>query len=223
MGALGHLVAFSGLDGAGKSTQIELLVLALRERGIEPKIIWSRVGYTPAFNMAKKLLRIAFSWSKALPPSGSSVQRTRMLGRPHIRRIWIAIALLDLMVKYGIQLRWLRWCSRVVICDRYLWDTLVDLEVNQGEASVRKLLLWRVLEWVSPRPDVAFCFVIPVEESLRRSDLKGEPFRDSPEVLLQRLERYRAIAQQASWNVINGIENRSDIAKRVLFTYQELA
>ena len=34
----GHLVAFEGLDGSGKSTQVELLVAALRRAGLDPLV-----------------------------------------------------------------------------------------------------------------------------------------------------------------------------------------
>lgn len=38
----GLLVAFSGINGAGKSTQIELLMDRLRQEGQNPTYVWTR-------------------------------------------------------------------------------------------------------------------------------------------------------------------------------------
>ena len=39
------IVSISGLDGAGKSTQIKMLSKRLIEDGMSTKIIWARGGY----------------------------------------------------------------------------------------------------------------------------------------------------------------------------------
>ena len=41
-----------------------------------------------------------------------------------------------------------------------------------------------------PRPDAAFLLWVPVEESLRRSKAKVEPFPDDEDTLTWRLEAY---------------------------------
>lgn len=43
----GLLVVFSGLDGAGKSTQIAQLRRRLEHEGDRPSVIWTRGEYTP--------------------------------------------------------------------------------------------------------------------------------------------------------------------------------
>ena len=52
------IIVFSGVDCAGKSTQIELLKKEFLGQGIESQSLWSRGGYTPGFELLKKLLRI---------------------------------------------------------------------------------------------------------------------------------------------------------------------
>ena len=53
------LIVFSGVDGAGKSTQIELLEIELGEQGRSFVRCWARGGYTPLFTFCKRLLRRA--------------------------------------------------------------------------------------------------------------------------------------------------------------------
>ncbi|MES9902892.1 MAG: hypothetical protein ABW168_09430 [Sedimenticola sp.] len=98
--------------------------------------------------------------------------------------------MLDLALVYGIYVRWLNLTGRTVIADRYLDDTWIDFTLNFPGVNFDHWSLWKLLELLTPKPDYAFILFIPVEESLRRSKLKDEPFPDSEEVLRQRLEYY---------------------------------
>jgi len=209
----GLLITFSGLDSSGKSTQIQLLMDRLRQGGRRPIYIWSRGGYTPLLERSKSLLRRLPG--RVIPPPGKNPQRVRALGKGGVRRLWLLLALLDLLWVYGVQLRWWRWRGQAVVCDRYLWDTLVDFHLNFPLERVGRWWLWRLLVRVSPQPDVAFLLLIPVEESVRRSDVKGEPFRDPPEVLAQRLARYQALAQEGYWQVMDGQRSVDDLAGEI--------
>ena len=201
-GRQGLVVAFSGLDGAGKSTQIELLMDHLRRRGRKPIYVWTRGGYTPLFKGLKALLRRLPG--RAVPPPGNNPQRAQAFSKGWVRRLWLVVALLDLLWLYGLQLRWWRWRGRAVVCDRYLWDTLIDFRLYFPQERVEHWWLWRCLVRAAPQPGAAFLLLVPVEESVRRSDVKGEPFCDPPEVLARRLAQYQALAQGGHWQVMDG-------------------
>jgi len=214
----GLLVTFSGIDGAGKSTQIELLMEHLRQEGRKPLYVWTRGGYTPLFEGLKVLLRRLPG--RAVPPSGNNPQRAQVFSRGWVRRLWLVLALLDLLWLYGLQLRWWRWRGRAVVCDRYLWDTLIDFRLNFPHEQVERWWLWRLIVRIAPRPDAAFLLLVPVEESVRRSDVKGEPFREPPEVLAQRLAQYQALAQDGHWHVMDGRRPIPELAGEVLAVVQ---
>lgn len=208
------LVVFSGLDGAGKSTQIDVLFSKLLAERATPVVIWTRGGYTPLFETLKRLLRRS-SGGRIVPVSGPSQQREQALSRPRIRRLWLMLALLDLLWVYGVQVRWLRWQGRTVICDRYLWDTLIDFRLNFSQEHVERWGLWRLLVKASPEPDAAFLLLVPVEESLRRSQQKQEPFPDSPETLARRLSEYQAMAEHRNWRAMDGRRPVDDLATEI--------
>ncbi|HKG21347.1 MAG TPA: hypothetical protein VKC34_05565, partial [Blastocatellia bacterium] len=105
---------------------------------------------------------------------------------------------------------------RTIICDRYLWDTLVDFRLNFPEEPVERSLLWKALDKLSPRPDAAFLMLVPVAESVRRSDVKGEPFRDSAEVLGMRLSQYEALAKDGLWHTLDGRRAVHDLSAEIL-------
>lgn len=182
------IVTFSGLDGSGKSTQIEALTEWLVKSGQKPVYLWARGGYTPGFMVIKRLMRRLMGGR--LPQPGVSVERKRAMGRPWVTRLWLQLSLIDLMVYWGVYLRLQHVLGRAVICDRYIDDTRLDFRRNFPSVPFEKMFLWRVLEWVTPRPDAAFMLWLPVEESMRRSREKKEPFPDDEETLAWRLQAY---------------------------------
>jgi len=205
----GLIVVFSGLDGAGKSTQIELLQHWLRSHKIEPVYLWTRGGYSSGMQSAKDWLRR--SRANPLPPPGPGSRRQQAFQRSWLRRAWLSLAILDLLRVHALQVRFWRLRGRVVICDRYLPDTWIDFHLNFPQEQVERWLLWKLLLRLAPQPDLAYLFLVPVEESLSRSDRKGEPFRDPPNKLRERLAWYERIARQQPWRVIDGLLPVADL------------
>ncbi|HVF91890.1 MAG TPA: hypothetical protein VNH22_17625, partial [Blastocatellia bacterium] len=167
----GSLIVFSGLDGAGKSTQIRLLMERLESEGRKPICLWTRGGYTSGFGALKSALR-RLSRGGA-PEPGHTPGRERAFKSPATRRAWLALAVLDLTRVYAVHLRLWLWRGRTIVCDRYLWDTLIDFRLNFPEEPVERSFLWKALDKLTPRPDAAFLMLVPVAESVRRSDIKG--------------------------------------------------
>ena len=211
--AQGRLIAFSGLDGAGKSTQIDLLSIALKEKGKKPVYLWTRGGYTGPLNALKALLRCIMG--RKLPPSGRNDKRDKAFKKIWVRNLWLTLAILDLMLVYGIYVRVYRTFGRIVIVDRYLWDTWIDFRLNFPEVKVDRWILWRILKWVTPEPAASFLMLIPVEESLRRSKQKNEPFPDSEEVLQKRANLYLELSSLYDWLVLDCLKPIDVIRKEI--------
>jgi thymidylate kinase len=182
------IIAFSGTDGSGKSTQINLLSSYVESNQGRSKIVWGRGGYTPLFSFIKKILRVLLA--KKIPQAGISQSRDKMLKKKFISRIWLNIAILDLFLFYGLYVRMLSLFGFVVICDRYIEDTEIDFRRNFPNDFDSESLLWNLLTWSLPAPDLSFLLYVPVDVSLVRSKIKGEPFPDTPETLSFRLKTY---------------------------------
>ena len=216
----GCLVVFSGLDGAGKSTQIQILLSHCAQNGLRPEYLWSRGGYSPGMEFIKRVLR-RLAPGKSIASSGDNPARSRAFTRPIVRKLWLLAAILDLHWLYGVRLRlWLRQ-GKVVIADRYLLDTRIDFGLNFPAERCETWRTWHSLTRLAPDPDLAFMLLVPVEVSLRRSDEKKEPYRDTPAVLAHRLALYRQAAEQAPWIVLDGQRPVEEICAQVRMEFEE--
>jgi thymidylate kinase len=195
------LIAVSGIDGSGKSTQLELVKQHFENKGKTVHYLWTRGGSTPGINAIKALSRKLAG--KKLPPPGYSKKRDEMLGRGWIQRVWLSLAILDLMRIYCISIRWWILRGKVVICDRYLWDTQIDFEIMFPHIKIEDWLLWKILVRLTPVPDKPVLLMIPSKMSADRCAQKYDPFPDTPERRRQRYELYKTASILDRWKVID--------------------
>lgn len=201
MSSRGLIIALSGIDGAGKSTHLARLDESLSSRRRRTVRLWTRGGYTPGMNLLKGVARSVARGK--LPPPGNSERREELLGRRWLQRLWMSVAIVDLMWIYGVRIRWWLLRRRVVLCDRYLWDSLIDFEIMFPRENVAASPLWKLLVHLAPVPSVACLLMIPQNLSEQRCRRKYEPFPDSPERRRRRYELYARDADLRSWKVID--------------------
>ena len=194
-------IALSGIDGAGKSTQLQLISDHLESRGESVIYLWSRGGNTPGINALKQFIRKMAL--KKLPPSGHSAQRDYMLTRGWIQRVWLVLAIFDLIRIYGICIRWWLLTGKSVVCDRYLWDSLIDFKVMFPNIDIENWLLWKFLVWCTPVPTRSVLLMIPIEVSEARCLQKYEPFPDTPERRKRRYHLYEIASKFKYWDIID--------------------
>src|SRR5256714_4103383 len=143
------LITFSGLDGAGKSTLVRWLQQTL-ERQNRRVVVFHMNDHVGVYAY---LRRLRDRLGGAPPRSGTgggggALHRVRdaLLWGKLLRRV---IYPLDLLLFLAYRLYHEFICRRVVIMDRYFYDTLVDV------ADGRHWGLLRMLQRLTPTPDVA--------------------------------------------------------------------
>ena len=136
----GHLIVFEGLDGAGKTTQIELLSNYLQQKGY-PVIITS-------WNSSRLV-------SKAI----KRAKKAQLL-TPYL---YSALHAADFMYRLEKIILPSLHEGYIVIADRYAYTGLArDIARNVDRRWVENIYA------LAPKPDLAFYCKAPVEESLER-------------------------------------------------------
>ncbi|HYL56420.1 MAG TPA: hypothetical protein VEU73_12680 [Gemmatimonadales bacterium] len=198
MSRRGLVITFSGLDGAGKSTLIDWLEgeLERRHRQVTVLRMADGVGVYAGLRAARDSLQLLFSRGNGQPKSAN---RPRWAGPPPAgglvgvaRRVRHAILWnktlrrilypLDLLVFLVIRFYVATVRGRVLLTDRYFYDTLVDV-ADEGR------WFWvRLLQRFTPAPDLPVFLDVSPELSYAR---KGEY---SVDYLARRSAAYRHIA-----------------------------
>lgn len=208
------MIVFSGLDGAGKSTQINLLTDAYAKTGITSIIFWSRGGYSPGMMLLKSLF---IKKKKIEECDDASIINQKKFSNTIIRKTWLFLSILDLIYFYGVYVRLKELFGVKVICDRYIFDTSIDFKLNFPQEKVDKWLIWKFLKIIALKPKKHFVITISIEESTKRSKLKNEPFPDSIDVLKKRLNQYiKFISYNLSAIHIDGSKSIDSINKIIL-------
>ena len=195
----GQLITFSGIDSAGKTTYIDLLVKEMKEKGMKHKVVWSRGGYTSGCELAKKIARKILG--KKLPEPGISEKRTKLLKDKNVSRLWYIMAVLDLIRLYGITFRFYKLLGYTIIADRYFFYTLIDFLFMYEEDFLYKSILWKILLKVYCRPNYSVLLYISPETSLKRSEQKKELYSETLTRRIERINRYISLKNKGVWEI----------------------
>src|SRR5687767_973907 len=98
-----RLITFSGSDCSGKSTQLRLLSEELERQGRHTVRFWFRPGYSAMLDSARRLVRRLSP--SALPGPRETAARERAFARGGVKTAWVAVALFDMLVQYGVVIR----------------------------------------------------------------------------------------------------------------------
>ncbi len=192
------LISFSGLDCAGKSTQIEIIKSYYEELGYKVLLRWSRVGYTPVLEWAKNLLRRKSEIERSSVPREIGIDE-----KPRGGKFLMYLSIIDLSLYYGIYFRFLcAGMKKMLICDRYFWDSYIDLLLKYRNVPFYQTIAWKFAKLMYKKPDCSFVLTVTPEESIRRSGLKVEPFPESKERRELRLEQYLKLINQNKWQYV---------------------
>jgi len=199
---VGCVVALSGLDGAGKSSQAACLREALDRLGYRAVVEWPAIHGPSGFlrvmsRVGRRLvtLRPRAAGGGQEPPEatgGSAHERS-----PFLTLVWSLIV----SVRGAANVASKTWPhmarGRVVICDRYLLDSWVHLRHQfGGERGYRPhMALQRLL---APRPQRAYLIEVAPDVAARR-----KPER-TPEENTERASLYRDLAPILGVRPIDG-------------------
>lgn len=207
------IVSFSGIDSAGKTTQIEMLLRYCDENNIRAKRLWGKARGTPGVEFLKSLVRRDRKMSK----EEKQEYRAEFFQNMKKKRFLLIMSLLDLLWYFGIYYRIESLFHKVTILDRYVWDTYIEVSTEFTGIPFENWLLWKMVVWLSPKPRHSFLFVIPAEESLRRDIQKNDLTVDALELKQAKIDLYMQLKDEEKWtHVMDGMKSREELHQSVL-------
>ena len=91
-----------------------------------------------------------------------------------------------------------------------------DFNLAFPDEKINEWLLWKILKLLSLSPDYYFILIINPNESIKRSQLKNEPFPDDFDVLTKRLKCYKKFAiQNVNYKLINCEKSINEINREI--------
>lgn len=173
------LISFSGMDGAGKSTQIQILCADLAAAGV-PVLQLAFWDHVAAF--ARMRANFSIKFLKSDGRVGTPTQPVRRNDK-NASAWYLVVARtflysVDAMMLRRIIRRTQKRFAGVIIFDRYIYDQLATLPLERSWARAYARMILKVV----PRPDLPFVLDAVPEEARGRK----------PEYPLEFMHRYRA-------------------------------
>lgn len=225
----GRLISFSGLDGAGKTSQAQALKESLERLGFDVDIAWARLEWTtlwenrwlgliaaPARGALRLVSWLTSSRRRGRPPSRDEASNSPALEPARVRerselisQVWVSI----IAAAHGwAQRRTTRAHLRrgaVVISDRYTLDAAVQLRYLYGPQRLFRFQTW-LLRRLLPTPLLAYLVDVPPETAHRR-----KPEQYDLEALARQALLYRELAERLGVKVIDGERAREELCAEI--------
>jgi thymidylate kinase len=201
------LVSFSGIDGAGKSTQIQALEAWLLQSGMQVSIFSMWDDIVVGARWRESASRRAFGGDKGVGSPEKPLQRRdkNVTSRP-LELIRVCLYVADAL-SLSLHVRKLQRThnDQVIIFDRYIYDELANLPLGPWlHRAITRLILKLV-----PEPDLA-CLIDAVPE-LARSRKPEYPL----EFLHRNRQAYLALRERARNLIVMENDSIEETARKI--------
>ena len=216
----GRLITFSGLDGAGKSSQAEALRDTLEQLGWTMAMQWVRLEWTtlwenrwlgvigwPARASLGLLAGVRKSSGGDAPPTLTPTavrERSRF-----VSNIWVTVVAFAHASAQRREVRSHLRRGAIVICDRYTLDAAAHLRFRYGEQRPLRFPIG-VVHRFSPRPLRSYFVDVPAETAYAR---KAEQY--SLEELARQAQLYREEAPGLGVRKLDGQRPREELCAEI--------
>ena len=186
-------IVFEGLDGCGKTTQIELLKKNLIKNGIYNVMDFREPGSTELGEQIRTIL---------LHNKLTDIQRL----------------FLFLTARNVVTNKEIIPCIEngdIVICDRYAPSTLAYQGYGKRVADIELIHRMNNLACENIQPDLVIFLDVPVEECIKRQNEYDEMEKSSLSVYKEIYHGYKQLSKNLNWVTVDGTKSVDEIANDI--------
>lgn len=163
-----NYVSFSGMDGAGKSTQIEALRARMKENGLQVLVIrfWDDIAKMTQFREAAG--HAIFKGDKGVgTPDAPINRRDKNVRSSLMTGVRLFLYSIDAVsIRFAVK-KAMRSNADLVIFDRYIYDELANLSLSN---PAMRAYVWLIMKLV-PKPHISYLLdADPVKARARKPE-----------------------------------------------------
>jgi thymidylate kinase len=221
------LICLTGIDGCGKSTQVKMIAERLTAEGWDTVRLWTGGNKTvsrPLVRAGQYLLqaprrgRDRRFYARDAARQSLSEEFSDYLGSSHrlfrhrlLRRAWTDLALFEHALEISMAVTPHLRGGQAVVCDRYIYRTIVNLAVllDIPVAGLARLLRHPALRLI-PRPSWYILLDAPAEVGYaRKQDLPSLNYVE------RRVPIYRGLAAMTNMPVVDATQSPQAIHEHI--------
>ena len=190
-------ICITGIDGVGKTTHVNLLLEHLREKGIKCQYKWLRFHHYLSLPLLV-FCRVA-GYTRVSTLGGTQKCSYHEFYRSKIiSMIYPWILLMDTFLSTTVKVYIPMLFGNTVVCDRFVYDTLIDLSVATKEPEIHKKLVGKLFLILIPN-NAKFVMLILDKQTIlsRRPELKDDVTFD------ERFSLYEQFADRFSIDTVD--------------------
>jgi thymidylate kinase len=205
------LISFSGLDGAGKSYQIQQLGEFLERQGEDVDVVWAPFKLWPQslLNWFPARFRSSLGPERKRPSADQHPAQASRATRQMLVTGWTVIAAVAAFLSaVALRRTVAQSTGSVLILDRYRLDTTVKLQYWYPDVS--KELLASIVRRMTPPPTVEVFLEVSPDVAYAR-----KPEQWSISQLGRQARLYEVLAANAPAVILNGDTDRDELARHI--------
>ena len=164
-----------GPDGVGKTTQARLLEKTYRAKGIPATYVWMRFHHMFSLPLLGLARLLGLTEVQRLTSGGTASNHHFNRVRP-VAVAYACSLLFDTMIASSVKVYLRLALGKTVICDRFIYDTLVDLMISTEQRDLVNSFVTRCFLLLAAQAIAVMMMATPQTLRRRREDIREDRY-----------------------------------------------